>query len=932
MFLLLFFVQVFEWQDRSPFGFQPPLSTFHKNQYTRRRLRHMYFTQYHGPDANMMNFEEDVDVVDTVRKLSRVFIDGEICSLMFVTNLVNPQWAPVRCGTPILADVLCSITKLNRSNRTEDQNHQQGLLEMCSAHQILKSDKCFHIFWKTPGAQNITRLNHTVVKMTRKDIKQFDFLFKSTGYSLSPLFRLVENSRAKLGVYNQLLDRYIFTSTSDSGGFLLNRHDPHTVDLGGHILLCEEGHFTSVVSQCGEDLSCLMQPNRFKLSGCSSSKLGETADCSVNKLTSKPFKQTTFPNSSDVTVALAQFDKRHTCADAIDISCFQADNKCFPVYKVCVYSTDASHCLVSCKSGAHLQNCKEFECNKMFKCPNYYCIPWSYVCDGKFDCPNGKDEQQECLKGASRCQNMFKCTGGSVCLHIGSVCDGKLDCPAHDDEILCQLKGIACPSNCLCNALAIQCNRATSINFLRLYPHTCVVVVNSWEKHFQTVVNSFPSAQYLTVNHGEIHQICFGINLTNLIHFNMSFNMIQDLSDGCFEGLPVAKYVDFSHNDITKVSKFAFKHLTSLTSANLSFNNMLTFPEMVIRCSELLFESLYSVNIPKRTFRHVNVKIFVTQDFRFCCLLDDQVECKALFPWYMSCSKLIYSKIASIWLILAVVVVSALNGMCLVMTVSSDKNIFRSSYGVHVISLCAKSCLFVMFSLVLWFANVGFGSGYILVYQTWLSSPLCYGVFALSTYFHLLSPALLFFFSFCRVMIVIHPFKSICKERCFVFNTICCLHMITFVLVVSILLGKYFFEETISSRLCLPFYDPLKPIITVVLQIFVCFMQCASCLGIALCHVLTISGLKKSQEKVKTLRTIPFVLNTIAPPLIVLSLSNVLCWIPTAAIYISVIILPQYSNELPIWMLVAAVPLNSLLYPTVTVAPDVKKCFTQTRQ
>ena len=28
----------------------------------------------------------------------------------------------------------------------------------------------------------------------------------------------------------------------------------------------------------------------------------------------------------------------------------------------------------------------------MFKCPGYHCIPWSYVCDGKWDCPHGYDE------------------------------------------------------------------------------------------------------------------------------------------------------------------------------------------------------------------------------------------------------------------------------------------------------------------------------------------------------------------------------------------------------------------------------------------------------------------------------------------------------------------------------------------------------------
>ena len=40
----------------------------------------------------------------------------------------------------------------------------------------------------------------------------------------------------------------------------------------------------------------------------------------------------------------------------------------------------------------------------MFKCSSSYCIPWSYVCDSKWDCPEGDDEQCE---GNSTCSEMF---------------------------------------------------------------------------------------------------------------------------------------------------------------------------------------------------------------------------------------------------------------------------------------------------------------------------------------------------------------------------------------------------------------------------------------------------------------------------------------------------------------------------------------------
>ena len=38
---------------------------------------------------------------------------------------------------------------------------------------------------------------------------------------------------------------------------------------------------------------------------------------------------------------------------------------------------------------------KRAVCNMRFKCELAYCIPWNYVCNGRWDCPNGEDENQD---------------------------------------------------------------------------------------------------------------------------------------------------------------------------------------------------------------------------------------------------------------------------------------------------------------------------------------------------------------------------------------------------------------------------------------------------------------------------------------------------------------------------------------------------------
>ena len=79
--------------------------------------------------------------------------------------------------------------------------------------------------------------------------------------------------------------------------------------------------------------------------------------------------------------------------------------RCYKITDTCVYILSQYNILIPCRNGAHLQICSNFECNMMFKCSNAYCIPWSYVCNGKWDCPEGYDEVQNMCNKI--CNNMF---------------------------------------------------------------------------------------------------------------------------------------------------------------------------------------------------------------------------------------------------------------------------------------------------------------------------------------------------------------------------------------------------------------------------------------------------------------------------------------------------------------------------------------------
>ena len=105
---------------------------------------------------------------------------------------------------------------------------------------------------------------------------------------------------------------------------------------------------------------------------------------------------------------------------------------------------------------------------KSFKCPNYYCVHWRYVCDGYWDCPFGLDELS-CHSMPKR-QGFFHCVDSAVYILPISICDGINDCPQSDDEFSCEQNTVLCPASCLCILYTLICRNAGFLGFVSLHP------------------------------------------------------------------------------------------------------------------------------------------------------------------------------------------------------------------------------------------------------------------------------------------------------------------------------------------------------------------------------------------------------------------------------------------------------------------------------
>ena len=99
------------------------------------------------------------------------------------------------------------------------------------------------------------------------------------------------------------------------------------------------------------------------------------------------------------------------------MACLKGHSKCFNLTDICIYQLNANKYMTPCRNGCHLQSCKNFECNMKFKCTESYCIPWTYVCDGKWDCSEGDDELENPACG----RIVFICTdAGKQITHVST--------------------------------------------------------------------------------------------------------------------------------------------------------------------------------------------------------------------------------------------------------------------------------------------------------------------------------------------------------------------------------------------------------------------------------------------------------------------------------------------------------------------------------
>lgn len=228
--------------------------------------------------------------------------------------------------------------------------------------------------------------------------------------------------------------------------------------------------------------------------------------------------------------------------------------------------------------------------------------------------------------------------------------------------------------------------------------------------------------------------------------------------------------------------------------------------------------------------------------------------------------------------------------------------------------------------IILWAADLMYAHKFSLEETKWQANPVCFVVFSLVLLYNLFSPLLLSFSSLTRLMIVVHPFHTDFKETKYGMKILVSMTLVTLIITGCLTFASWVVYGYVPISLCSPFLDPTDVMVTTKIFTWLVFcVQVAAIIFVAIIYIILATEVKKSQQQLQGSTSQQRPNTTIFVQIIVVTASNILCWIPSGVIYLISMFMERYPTEMLVWTTVAVVPINSIVNPTTFIITTLKK-------
>ena len=634
------------------------------------------------------------------------------------------------------------------------------------------------------------------------------------------------------------------------------------------------------------------------------------------------------------------------CEKPSEIPCEEGHPQCYNISDICIFVLNEDNNLTPCRTGGHVANCSSFQCNMHFKCPAGYCVPWSYICDNKWDCYSGVDEHIWPCGQARNCTTMFKCHKSVRCTHVSEVCDGRQNCPLGDDELYCSESTFTCPRNCTCLLAAISCKNAkiSGETLKGLLEYAAVFLKNHsvfTVQAPQLLVSK--TTKIISITHTSISEcICLDLHINNaLLVLILRSNSLQHLCTNNFNLLTVC---DVSNNSIKSLKRCFFGNNYNLKLLNISMNPIANFEQEAFSNAAknihfIIFQTNLSSNwhfsLDNNIFlKMTSLKLVVTDHYQICCFLPAQTACSGAMPWFKSCNNLLPNLSLKVLFYIFSLKILILNTISILLQNWSYKKQLQrnASNGMLVgfINLTDIICSLPLF--ILWMSDLVYQGMFILYDHQWRSSVQCFFTFSLFLWFAICSPTSLCFLSYHRYEMVKHPIETNYKRTSFVVKRsvqiLASTALLSLLLTLFTWLNVFLMSGSLPTSLCLPFVDPTQDItmVTIILSLTVNH-QIACIVYIFTSYIFLVKSLHKFKESVKDAVQKKTSNVTLIVQIVLVSLTSVVCWIPSSATYIISVVPSTHSFQIIFWTTIVAFPMNSIVNPIIFCAVCLRKFF-----
>ncbi len=942
---------------------QPPgVSAYINTGFYTRELQ-----SYYALFLSMNNLSVLLDLSSNV---FQPFIENKnACTIVLLVNMAQPEWLAIDCNKSYLTYAL------GRDIESQKAIHIYNCVEcqqkVCYENAVVNNGSCYNFIWFDilfPGLPLMQVCDRrTMLRQVVQNTSALINVLKGVDFSFPPLLTLYEYNSSLVSAYKFQKFMNEFSAeilpVAEALGFVICMQTTKPVGTFGNLLSCSNSTFVSIRFWCDGVVDCPYDDTDERNCTCKKTfqqgdnvtlqRMSEVMGCKTLYFTGPDGQNFIYAPSTNMTgnntvtdkvvcmsgkaILESQWDDLvpdcgpdaqdepklrdlltgntiFACSDANQIPCRPGHSVCYNISDTCSFLFDHNFFLMPCRNGGHIHDCELFECNMKFKCSQSYCVPQSYLCNGRWDCPHGHDEDQESCKNLVHCVGMLKCKQTlNTCVHLGSICNGFLDCEQGEDESLCELEYVKCPKDCDCLALAIHCESIFPFFLLHNNPFLAVSIFNSSTAEEYNILAFLSGIRHFAFSNSSFEQIC-GLELPNsVISLSLQFNHISELEKCCLNSLYNLMKVHLDYNKIAVIQSYSFTNLPKLKSIGLSYNPISSIAkDFVSKTSslEVLFlQHIQLTFLSKLSFDSVFPRVVVVTNYSLCCVIPANATCTSTSPWYVSCKQVFSGELSRIVSILASVILVVLGIISFALNKFAEQS--NETYEKISYFLCAVDLICSVFLTILWIRD-SFLSENMMNTTFWKNSVSCKVSFLLIFSFVIFTQLSSLLLATSRLMVVVHPMEYKFKKGSFVIKCIACLIGLGCTVSFSIALTAALTMQEIPNSICSPFADPTKSAIFVTfIVVFTTVTQCTSGIVITVLHILLVCKLRKRQQAVARSNTIRNA--GLITQVSLLSASFILCWHSTNAVNLTMLFSERFPLELIDWTTVLVMPLYSFL-------------------